>query len=91
MEENKNINVENPQNEVKKLSYEELEKVAINLQKQCQELYAQVQEMQVGMIFKRLDYLFKTLKYYSLLDTAFVKACAKEIQEILTVKDNKDE
>lgn len=91
MEENKNINVENPQNEVKKLSYEELEKVAINLQKQCQELYAQVQEMQVGMIFKRLDYLFKTLEYYSLLDTNFVKACAKEIQDILTVKDNKDE
>ena len=63
MEENKNINVvETAQNEPKKLSYEELEKIALNLQEQCQKLYAQNQEMQVGMMFKRLDYLFKVLK-----------------------------
>ena len=91
MEENKNINVENPQNEVKKLSYEELEKIALNLQEQCQELYSQVHELQVGMMFKRLDYLFKVLKYYSLLETNFVKKCAKEIQELLTVENNNNE
>lgn len=92
MEENKNINVvEEAQVEPKKLSYEELEKIALNLQEQCQKLYAQNQEMQVGMMFKRLDYLFKTLKYYSLLDTNFVKACAKEIQEILTIKEETNE
>ena len=91
MEENKNINVENPQNEVKKLSYEELEKIALNLQEQCQKLYAQNQEMQVGMMFKRLDYLFKVLKYYSLLETDFVRKCAKEIQELLTVDTSNNE
>lgn len=91
MEENKNINVENPQNEVKKLSYEELEKIALNLQEQCQKLYSQVHELQVGMMFKRLDYLFKVLKYYSLLETNFVKKCAKEIQELLTVDNNNEE
>lgn len=86
MEEKKNINVaETAQNEPKKLSYEELEKIALNLQEQCQKLYTQNQEMQVGMMFKRLDYLFKVLKYYSLLETDFVKKCAKEIQELLTV------
>lgn len=86
MEENKNINVvEEAKAEPKKISYEELEKIALNLQEQCQKLYAQNQEMQVGMMFKRLDYLFKVLKYYSLLETNFVKKCAKEIQELLTV------
>ena len=92
MEEKKNINVvETAQNEPKKLSYEELEKIALNLQEQCQKLYAQNQEMQVGMMFKRLDYLFKVLKYYSLLETNFVKKCAKEIQELLTVENNNNE
>lgn len=92
MEEKKNINVvETAQNEPKKLSYEELEKIALNLQEQCQKLYAQNQEMQVGMMFKRLDYLFKVLKYYSLLETDFVRKCAKEIQELLTVDSNNEE
>jgi hypothetical protein len=92
MEEKKNINVvETAQNEPKKLSYEELEKIALNLQEQCQKLYAQNQEMQVGMMFKRLDYLFKVLKYYSLLETDFVRKCAKEIQELLTVDTSNNE
>ena len=92
MEEKKNINVvETAQNEPKKLSYEELENIAVSLQEQCQKLYSQVQEMQVGMMFKRLDYLFKVLKYYSLLETDFVRKCAKEIQELLTVDTSNNE
>lgn len=84
--EDKNLQEKTPVMEQNKLSYEELENVALKLQEQCKNLYVQNQELQAGLMFKRLDYLFKTLKYYSLLDTNFVKACAKEIQEILTIE-----
>ena len=80
-----------PVEEPKKLSYEELEKAAINLQDQCQKLFIQNQELQAGLMFKRLDYLFKTLEYYNLFDTEFVKKCAKEIQDVLTVEPKKGE
>ena len=73
--------------EVKKLSYEELETVAKDLYNRCTEMAKEIQRMQVDNTFKRLDYLFKTLEYYSLLDTDFVRSCAKEIQEIMTIPE----
>lgn len=89
--EEKNLQKEAPMTEQNKLSYEELENVALKLQEQCKNLYMQNQELQAGLMFKRLDYLFKTLEYYSLLESDFVKKCAKEIQEILTIEPKTEE
>lgn len=89
--EEKIVKKEAPVVEQQKLSYEELEKIAMNLQEQCQKLYAQNQYMQQNLVFKRLEFLFKTLEYYSLLDSDFVKNCAKEIQTLLTIETDKEE
>lgn len=87
MEETNVIKMEAPAVEPKKLSYEELENVAKELYARCSEMATEIQRMKVDNSFKRLDYLFKSLKYYSLLDTDFVKNCAKEIQEMITIPE----
>lgn len=87
MEETNVIKMEVPTEEPKKLSYEELENVAKELHGQCNKLYAELQRLHVDNTFKRLDYLFKALEFYSLLETDFVRNCAKEIQDIMTIPE----
>lgn len=88
MEETNIIKMEVPTNEEpKKLSYEELENVARNLHSECQKMYIELQRMRTDNTFKRLDYLFKSLEFYSLLDSEYVKACANEIKEIMTLPE----
>lgn len=88
MEETNVIKMEAPAVEPKKLTYEELENVAKELHGQCNTLYMELQRMHADNTFKRLDYLFKALEFYSLLDTDFVKGCAKEIQGIMTLPES---
>jgi hypothetical protein len=87
MEETNVIKMETPEVESKKLSYEELENVAKKLYTRCADMATEIQRMKMDNSFKRLDYLFKVLKYYSLLDTDFVRNCAKEIQEMITIPE----
>jgi hypothetical protein len=87
MEETNVIKMETPEVESKKLSYEELENVAKELYTRCADMATELQRMKMDNSFKRLDYLFKVLKYYSLLDTDFVRNCAKEIQEMITIPE----
>lgn len=87
MEETKVMTMEAPAVEPKKLTYEELENVAKELYTKCSEMATEIQRMRVDNSFKRLDYLFKALEFYSLLDSEFVKACAKEIQEMMTIPE----
>ena len=61
-----------------KLSYEELENVANNL-------YARLQQAEMSNMFKRLDYLFKVVKYSGTFTPAFVESCVAEIEEVLTI------
>ena len=72
----------------KKLTYEELENTAKELYAQCTNMAAEIQRMTLDNSFKRLDYLFKVLKYYNLLDTEFVRSCAKEIQDVMTIPED---
>ena len=69
-----------------KLSYEELENIANNL-------YARLQSAEMSNIFKRLDYLFKVVKYSGAFTPAFVEKCVAEIEEVITlpVEDTKEE
>ena len=64
MEETNVIKMEAPAVEPKKLSYEELENVANNL-------YARLQQAEMANMFKRLDYLFKVVKYSGAFTPAF--------------------
>lgn len=79
MEENK---------EVKKLSYEELEKVAQELHAKCSQLYAELQRMSVDNTFKRLDYLFKVVKYEDMFPGGFTKKCIEEIVDVMTIPED---
>lgn len=79
MEETKNV--EN------KLSYEELERAANELMMQNQQLYNELQKLNMVNAFKRLDYLFKVIEFNTVFDTEFVNSCRDEIMDIIVIKD----
>ena len=87
-----NLNAQNEQETVKKkLSYEELENVAKQLSEQNRQMYMKLQEMNTVNLFKRLDYLFKVLEDNVHFGNKFVDKCAKEIEEIITIPEEKEE
>ena len=94
MEENKTKTVE-MKTEKKKFSYEELNDIASQLSQQNQQLYAQLQRVNMTNAFRRLDYLFKVVENGALFTPEFLDNCISEIEESLTIKeadteDNKD-
>ena len=94
MEENKTKTVE-MKTEKKKFSYEELNDIASQLSQQNQQLYAQLQRVNMTNAFRRLDYLFKVAENGALFTPEFLDNCISEIEESLTIKeedteDNKD-
>lgn len=86
------IVTEETQEQVKKFTYEQLEQIATNLSSQVQQLSVKLQEANMFNMFKRLDYCFKVLEVaqnqkIDLLKEEFVKKCANEIQELMTVPE----
>lgn len=86
------IVTEETQEQVRKFTYEQLEQIATNLSSQVQQLSVKLQESNMFNIFKRLDYCFKVLEVaqnqkIDLLKEEFVKKCANEIQELMTVPE----
>lgn len=77
--------------EPKKMSYEELENVAHQLSEQTRQLYAKLQEVNMINMFKRLDYLFKVIEFPHMFTAEFVTICAQEIQDLLTIPEEKQE
>ena len=77
--------------EPKKMSYEELENVARQLSEQTRQLYTKLQEMNMVNMFKRLDYLFKVVEFPDMFNTEFVTNCTQEIQDLLTIPEEKQE
>jgi hypothetical protein len=73
------------------MSYEELENVARQLSEQTRQLYAKLQEMNMVNMFKRLDYLFKVVEFSDMFNTEFVTNCTQEIQDLLTIPEEKQE
>ena len=79
-----------------KLSYEQLEEVARQMEGQLRQVYAKLQDANMQNLFKRLDFLFKVLETEHMFPLAFVQKCADEIKSILTIpeedaKADKDE
>lgn len=70
-----------------KLSYEQLEEVARQMEGQLRQVYAKLQEANMSNLFKRLDFLFKVLETEHMFPLAFVQKCADEIKSILTIPE----
>ena len=74
-----------------KLTYEELNNVCHQLSEQSRALYQQLQEANLTNAFRRLDYLFAVLDKSSFFPEDFVKKCADEIVEMLTIPETPKE
>ena len=70
-----------------KLSYEQLEEVARQMEGQLRQVYAKLQEANMNNLFKRLDFLFKVLETEHMFQLGFVQKCADEIKSILTIPE----
>lgn len=73
------------------LSYDQLKEVAAQLQHENQQLRSTLVRVDYSNTFKRLDYLFKVLDNYVHFDDDFVASCIKEIQDIMTIKEESTE
>lgn len=69
--------------EQKKLSYEELEGVAVQLQQRCMMLENKIRAIDVTST--RLNYLFKVMEFSDMFTEEFVDKCCTEIEELLTL------
>lgn len=67
-----------------KLSYEQLENVAAELQKRCATLLGELQNANMFNMFKRLDYLFKVVENNTRFPVEFSKQCVDEIITLMT-------
>lgn len=73
------------------LSYDQLKEVAAQLQHENQQLRNTLVRVDYSNTFKRLDYLFKVLDNYVHFDDDFVASCIKEIQDMMTIKEESTE
>lgn len=92
--EEKNVKALNIQ-QSEKPSYEQLEREVVGLKGMNNQLMMQLQQINMGNLFKRLDYCFKVLELSSsvssdILSTDFIKRCAKEIEELMTPTEESD-
>lgn len=90
----KNIEMKVSENNQQKLTYDELNQVCAELSQQNQQMQnyikrqnQQLQQLAEENMMKRLDYLFTVLKYSNMFDSDFVKDCAQEIKESLTIHE----
>ena len=82
-----------------KMSYEALENIAHQLSDQSRDLYTKWQqsesekkELQHALsAINRADYLFKVLQYDYAFNPEFVNKCVAELQEFLTIPEEKEE
>ena len=74
-----------------KLSYEELNNVCHQLSEQTRSLYKRLEEANLNNAFRRLDYLFAVLGEDKHFSSDFVKKCANEIVDILTIPEQTEE
>lgn len=74
------------QNEAsQKLTYEQLENVANNLNNQCKQLYSQLQEAKsIISDFNDVGMLLSIIREGENFESAFIDRCTKKVQDIVT-------
>lgn len=92
----KGTNTENKQ----KLSYDELNKICMDLSQQnqqmntyIQKMHQQVNQMSAALQTKRMDYLLKILELsvnLSVFEQAFIQCCANEVVESMTIPEDEE-
>ena len=83
-EKSKTVNMSN-QEQPKKLSYEELEQTAINLNDKCKQLYSQLQEAnRIISEFNEIGMLLSILERSEHFSEEFVTRCSSKVEEIIT-------
>lgn len=68
-----------------KLTYEQLEKLAIQMQNRA--MMAERKLESINMASLRLEYLFKVLRLSSLFPEEFIDKCVAEVVEMLEIKE----
>lgn len=75
----------------KKLSYEELENVAAQLQQENMQFRQMINQINYNNFFKRLDYLFEVLKLSHMFPQEFTTDCSDEIMQCMKIISPEDE
>lgn len=76
-----------------KLSYEELEKYAMQVSEQAEYMQRELQKLSNTNVHQRMAYLFEVVKNATAFDSICVNACVDEIQNALqpnTVNDKSE-
>lgn len=73
--------------ENRKLSYEELEKVATQMAQQNEMFREQLKQMQLNEVVARLQFLFKVVELAKHFDKEYVSKCVADIQKILVFEE----
>lgn len=71
-----------------KLTYEQLENAAVQLQQRL--LIAENKIRNINFTSLRLDWLFKVLENKYSFEDKFLAKCSKEIEDILTLEDTEE-
>lgn len=67
-----------------KLTYEQLEQMAGNLNMQCRQLYQQLNEARTAIAeFNEIEMLLSIIEKGEYFDSSFIDRCAKTVQEIV--------
>lgn len=77
--------------EKKKLTYDELARLAQQYIDKCNSLEKRLNDVNYANFFTRLDYLFKVVQFLDRFSTEFVVSCTNEIEEIMTIKEKDGE
>lgn len=72
----------------KRLTYEQLEQIALQLQDRVMQSEARLASIDIEAM--RLDYLFKVLDKASLFPQGFIDKCVAEITAKLEIRDNQN-
>lgn len=74
-----------------KMSREQLEKLVNDQYRELVGLKEALGRAQSGLMFRRLDYLFKVLEMKGCFDEGFVAGCADEIEHAIIIPKGDDE
>lgn len=82
------------ENEVKesKPTYEQLVETVKHLRANCEELYKRLQDKQLEVTLKRLEYLFKVIEFSNknCFSAEFIANVAEEIETMITIPEQED-
>lgn len=86
-----NMNGNQPKEEKKKLTYEQLNDACNQLWQQNKQLIARNRELEQFAMNKRMDYLFKVLELSDKFSSDFIIDCASEIEAAMIVPQSAEE